>query len=226
MSTWGSLSVPRAKRLFEQMTSGGDFSPRKLRPDDKHLRDQLLEALQGFAGAREYEKDLQVGFAAYRLLSPDKIGLRRAADDSFWRHVALVVMPDIVFQRTGKASEEWFWKSRWRLWPKRPWWYVHLCWQGDERSTRKAIAGMSTDAIAQLVERSGRQGFRIDTWRAIAAELGRRKTTEKDLRRVMKLNTVLLSSIEPSWVEGGEATYAARLFNTLEIPLAKRRGRR
>ncbi len=214
------MSRSVARRRFASMNASGLFEPRLQHDDDRVLRARLLADLPIRGGGKEYEHDLAVGLGLYRHLGPELLGLRNAADDGVWRHLSLDVLPDVVARRApaGSSRESWFWKSRWRLWFKRLWWYVHLTWQGSEETTRATVGRMTTDTIASMVERPGPAGFRVELWRTIASRFATRRPSEDELRRVMRLNTALLVTIEPDLSADGVEGYVDRLFASLDSP--------
>lgn len=205
-----SMSRAKAARRFEQLREGGFRPAADLAPEVARLREVLLAAISLDDQKSEYQQDLSTGLACYRVLPPERLTLRAAADDGAWRFLSLDVLPDVVHKRGGD-SEDLFWRDRWRIWLKRVWWYTHLAWQGSEDATRRALAGRTTDTIAQFVERAG-SGYRVDLWRKLASRFPRDRVTQDQFRRLMKLNTALLVSIEPSLSEGGLDGYVDRLY--------------
>jgi hypothetical protein len=204
------MSRAKAALRFERLRREG-FSPAAdLSPEAATLRQALLAAISFDPQKGEYQQDLAAGLGCYRILPPERLTLRAAADDGVWRYLSLDVLPDIVHKRGGD-SEELFWRDRWRIWLKRVWWYTHLGWQGSEDDTRKALAERTTDTIAQFVERAG-SGYRVDLWRSLASRFPRDKVSQDQFRRLMKLNTALLVSVEPSLSEGGLDGYVDRLY--------------
>ena len=83
--------------------------------------------------------------------------------------------------------------------------------QGDEESTREILKDNSTDEILQLVDRCGRDGYRVDLYREIMKQYAEMDVTErrKDqvFRKMMVLNTAKVQVIEPALVDGGEIKY-------------------
>jgi len=190
---------------------------------------ELKTAVESTIGERKelssYAMDLHTGLALYEELGRRGFGVRAAADDGIWRYLSLVVFPELVKERCG-VKEDWFWKARWRHWLKRTWWYVHLTWQGSREATLAAVGGMSTDTIAQLVERPGKAGFRPEVTRRIASGFvkNNKKMSEDSVRRLLKLNTAFLVTVEPAWSRGGVDGYVDRLYDALELKNGGRRG--
>lgn len=172
---------------------------------------------------KKYLVDVAAGLILYRILPPERIGLRAAADDGTWKYLSLEVLPDITYRRWADSLNPGrFYAESKRIWLKTLWWYIHLSWQGDANSTRKILEsrGLSTDAIVQLVERSG-NGYRIDLYREIIKQFAKYQiqSDKKLMRPVMKLNTAMLLSIEPAYAEGGISGYVKRLFESSELGL-------
>lgn len=186
---------------------------------DSHLRRQLYgplneSVLKIQGGAKPYLADIDAGLKIHTILDEKEIGLTVAADPGFWRYLSIEVLPDVVFRRWGDSPDHYWQKNR-RIWFRSLWWYVHLSWQGSEESTRKILESLTTDEILNLVERSGRSGYRINLYREIMRQLPRYRemNTRTDLfRRVMKLNTARILSIEPALSKGGIEGYVTRLY--------------
>lgn len=210
------LDPIRASKRFNELSQQG-FLPGLLNEDEQRLRDAILLASDFEPKDSEFEKDLKTGFALYTMLSPETFGLRKAADDGIWRYMSCVMLPDLVHRRAGNKAG-WFWQSPRRIWLKRVWWFVHLIWQGSEEETREVAAWMTTDAIAQIVERPG-VGFRVSLNREIARVFSEQeRRSEEDFRKLMKINTALLATLEPECVADGISGYVALLFK-LTFPI-------
>jgi hypothetical protein len=210
-----SLSLKKSQDRYNAMVQSGRFEPDATLPDElAQLRRRVRDAIAAADPKGPYQHDLAMGLALYQTLPWAGIGVRDAADAAKWRFLSLDVFPDLVFLRT-QASEARFYSSRRRLWLRRCWWYIHLTWQGSEAATRRALGAMSTDTVAQLVERPGPGGFRVELWRAIAARFEDARPPEGAVRRLMKTNTALLVVVEPSLSLGGVGGYVDRLYSTL-----------
>jgi hypothetical protein len=214
---WLRLTRPAAARRFDELSGDSAFMPGDLPSVYPGLRRELETSIPKFDDwtATKISYDLEVGFALRRALEKQGFDLRTAADDGFWRHLSLVVVPHLVLARWDDRPEDRFWRSRSRVWLRAMWWFVHLTWQGSERSTREAIDGFTTDDVVQLVERPGR-GFRVELCRALIRAAGERKEGLRKFRQLMKLNTAKLVMIEPSFHEGGVDGYVRGLYTRLE----------
>ncbi|MDB5937386.1 MAG: hypothetical protein JWQ01_4730 [Massilia sp.] len=214
---WLRLTRTAASRRFDELSGDGAFTPGDLPLPYQGLRRELeilIPKFHDWPGSK-ISYDLEVGFALRRALENEGFDLRAAADDGFWRHLSLIVVPHIVLARWDDKPEDRFWRSRSRVWLRAMWWFVHLTWQGSERSTRAAVDGLTTDDVVQLVERPGR-GFRVDLCRALVRAAGEREPALRKFRQLMKLNTAKLVMIEPAFQQGGVEGYVRGLYTRLE----------
>ena len=159
-----------------------------------------------------YQVDYIFGLKFYQLLNDRySMSIRTASTDGVWRFLSTCVVPDLVEMRYGLDHPDRFWKKPKRIWLRVIWWYIHLSWQGDEESTREILKDNSTDEILQLVDRCGRDGYRVDLYREIMKQYAEMDVTErrKDqvFRKMMVLNTAKVQVIEPALVDGGEIKY-------------------
>lgn len=174
---------------------------------------------------RDYYIDSQFGVLLYLyLLQKDWFSIRLASDDGFWRYLSLKVIPNVVATRWGKDNDSHYWSMPRRNWLKQIWWYVYLSWIEDETTTRSVIesANCTTDTILNFVERSGRKGTCVDSYRWIIYLYSKipfdmvteyKKKGKNDLfRTVMKINTARMMVVEPSLCVGGCEGYAKKIF--------------
>lgn len=181
-----------------------------------------------------YAIDVYMGLYLYVLLRQEEFTMRMASNDGLWRYMSLKVVPDLVEKRWGRDAEEHYWRKPSRIWLRSIWWYIHLSWQGDLKSTERLLLEdrFNTDTILNLEERTGRNGTYINVYRRIMyyysiipAEV--LKDAENELRHkdknvtlfrtVMKLNTARSISIDPSLYVGGEDGYAKSLFEEVGV---------
>lgn len=164
-----------------------------------------------------YLFDLHFGIKIYSLLT-DKYQFtpRQASEDGIWRFLSINVVPDLVNIRWGDNPSR-YWKEPRRIWLKSLWWYIFLSWQGSIESTIEVLEGNTTDEIVQLVERSGRSGYRVELYRQImrhysTLDAEKRKRSTDIFRKIMKLNTARTRVVEPSLSAGGVTEYVKELF--------------
>lgn len=171
---------------------------------------------------RSYQMDVNFGTALYDYLSKKPWFTERlAADDGFWRYLALMVIPNLIGSRWGNDNAEHYYTLPNRNWLKALWWYVHLSLKRGGLDRTKAMLlgeGFSTDTILNLVERSGRRGTNVAVYRTIMSRYaGLKKPSMTDFRKVMKLNTAESVVIEPVFCTGGVDGYVSSLFNDLDL---------
>jgi hypothetical protein len=211
-----ALTRAQSARRFAELKDT-DFHPQSDLPDQvMALRNSVITAYQSASRRTQIDQDRSMGLALYGELLPDKLTMRAAADDRIWRYLSLDVFPDLVLQRSGPDADAWFWSSRWRIWLKRTWWLIHLSWQDDPATTGEVLKNWTTDSVAQFVERPGR-GFRVALWRCIARENARRKFNQHQFRRVMKMNTALLATFDPTVSPELIEPYVVNLFDNINL---------
>lgn len=224
------LDSNTASILFEDYKTSGDLQC----PDEFiRLRDDItscfVAALSELNISPEqiskknnsYLVDCRFGINLFSLLNR-KYGMtvRHASSADVWRFLSIRVVPDVVDMRYGTDHPDRFWKKAKRIWLRVLWWYIYLSWQGTEEATAEVLKDNSTDEILQLVDRCGRGGYRVNTYRVLMkqyAELDSVERRKKQIfRRVMVLNTARVQVIEPGLVCGGEEKYVfdlIRYFN-------------
>ncbi len=223
------LNKQEAESIFN---SWDDLKPIPINDGaNEYLRKDLLEIFENVLkflelsddelNKKSYQVDLEFGLKLYeKLNSYSDFTIRLAADNDFWRYLSIRVIPDIVYLRWG-LKESRFWREPRRLWLKTIWWYIHLSWQGSIEETREILKGNSTDEIVQLVERAGPNGYRVNLTREIMKEYGSYGRNQKSrnqslFRKVMKLNTAKVQTIEPGLHIEGESSYVKELFRYFE----------
>lgn len=215
---WAKLTRNAASRKFDELKNDDTFRHGSLAPGYSELRAAVLDSLPLFSDSdlAEGAYDIQAGLTLYRILSERGFGIRHAADESIWRYLSLVVLPDYVQSRWDKDAEARFWRDRSRIWLRAVWWFVHLSWQGNEDSTRASVVGMSTDDVVQIVERPGRRGFQVELYRAMVRAAGARPLKQRKIRQLMKLNTATVIMVEPSAYRGGVSEYVKALYQQID----------
>lgn len=226
---WKQLNKNEANKIMQGWIQADE--PIGLNRDFMKLRGNLIHSFESVMNnsdlditkikGNEYKIDLNFGLLMYEVLNKEyNFNMRLASTDGIWRYISIMVIPDIVEKRWGlKASR--FWKDSRRMWLKTLWWYIHLSWQGSRENTYKILRTNTTDEIAQLVERSGVNGYRIDLYRSIMSEYGsiskEDKTRKSGLfRKIMKLNTIRTKVVEPGLTCGGIDNYVRELFEYFE----------
>ena len=179
---------------------------------------------------KDYFKDYRFGLVLYEYFHNTKgFSYRDLSDNGFWRFMSVKVIPDIVRDRwdgTEYKSPTHYGSKR--IWMITIWRFIHLSWQGTEKTTRDILSKsmFSTDTILNLEDRSGHMGTRVGTCRQIVrffAKVQKNAHTKYDMlfRAIMKLNTAKLMVVEPSLVDGGEECYAKKLIEEVNVGVKK-----
>lgn len=164
----------------------------------------------------KYKFDCYFGLKLYEILSNTSFNLKEhdASDDGIWRYLQLHVVPDIVKSRVG-VNEDAFYKKSNRLYLKRIWWYIHLSmYDNDLDKAREIVLNPmnNTDTILQLVDRCGRQGYRVDLYREIMYFKSKNRVSGEEFRNILILNNAKVRVIDPYLVNGGIKQYVEKLF--------------
>ncbi len=174
------LDYEKAKSVFEQMLSTGDFK-RKYSDDNSDINLLVNEMDHLFKndakGKTPYQQDLIYGKRLYELLSSfEWFDWTVATNKDFWSYIALYSMPQIIFDRFKKEDKDGGLKvgalgthfySKWtRVYPCTLYWIFKICDKGAAQETYDFLSApcFSTDTILNVVERMGPKGFRIDVY--------------------------------------------------------------
>lgn len=224
MLMWPNYSIGQAEKDFNYLTIDNMTDDSHLSEDFKEMRKTLLEArdtiydLHGFdAGIKRNQRyifDLEFGLEFYKLIKSE-VDNRDIYTDDKWMYLSINVIPDIIHPRWGLDPVRYYQMSR-RIYLKQIWWYIHLGWSQDTKSTYEILKTNSTDTIQALVERPG-LGYNIELYREIMkfyATIEDMPQNEKRalLRRVMVLNTARTKTTAPELVNGGIEGYVKKLF--------------
>ncbi|SDW05990.1 hypothetical protein SAMN05421781_0301 [Marinococcus luteus] len=229
---WNKLNKQDAELIFNQWKNSAPKGEPASEEEEK-LRNKLLSSFNLILSELNIEKeelnnkfryqfDLEFGLSLYKILNSYKsFTQREAGDNDIWRYMSIYIIPDVIYYRFG-FNESRYWKNSSRLSLKVMWWYVHLSWQGTEEETRKILKGNNTDDIAQLVERAGPEGYRPEFARELMKYYGSnvKKFKSRDpfiFRKVMRLNTAKVETMEPGLHPGGEVAYVRELFKFFKL---------
>lgn len=223
MINWDGISydINQASKDFSLLevnrTSVDDI---RLIPEFVEIRNKMIDARDnlydeyGFDSSSklDYKFDLLYGIELYKILDEDcGFSNRVASNDDIWRYISIKVIPDIVHARWG-LNEDHFYKTSRRIWLKTIWWYIHLSWSGSSEMTYKILKDNSTDTILQLVERPG-IGYHVDMYRELMKQYSYHDDPSRQLfRRVLKINTAKLMTVNPEVVPGGVEKYVSEMF--------------
>lgn len=221
---WKNLNKNEAYNDYQRIIINGnaqaecDNSYLKLRKELKDGFDSLIHVCKIENGEvlDKYKFDCYFGLKLYEILSRSEFYIREhdASNDAFWRYLQIHVIPDIVKSRIGCNDDAFYRKSN-RLYLKRIWWFVHLSMHQENLEETKNIildSCNNTDTILQLVDRSGKQGYRIELYREIMKHKVENKIGGDIFRKVLILNNARVKVIDPYLVKGGIEEYVRKLF--------------
>lgn len=221
---WKNLNKNEAYDDFQRIILNGSA---KADCDSSYidLRNRLVEAfvevynicrIENGEVVDKYKFDCYFGLRLYEILSSDRYYLREhdASNDGIWKYLQLRVIPEIVKSRI-RDNEDAFYKKSNRLYLKRIWWFIHLSmYQGKIENAKSIILDScnNTDTILQLVDRSGRQGYRVELYREIMKYKAENKVSGEKFRNVLVLNSAKVKVIDPYLVNGGIKEYVKRIY--------------
>lgn len=228
MINWDNIryNPNAAKDDFANLSLENNFyATTNLSEDLLELREKLIEARNiiydkyefDYTDKLDYKFDVLYGLKVYEILN-EKIGFtnRAATDDNVWRFLSIKLIPDVVHARWGLNEDRYF-KTPRRIWLKTIWWYIHLSWVKDSKSTYELLKANTTDTLAQLVERPG-IGYNVKLYREIMLQYANHKDSSRNVfRRVLKLNVAKLATTTPELVEGGIPHYVSELYRLVTL---------
>ncbi len=217
-----TLSRAQSKNEYQHILENCDFSSidwsSKLDSDYLNIRNYLVKKYHELkqSGYKDYKLDYRFSLLFYDYFRQKEwMSDRIAADYDFWSYIALIVIPDLVFDRFGAEDDKHYYAKGLRIWPYTLYWYTHLSWQGNLESTNKILSSSRccSDTILNLVERPGRNGTYIDLYRSIMFHFVNSIQTKavdniKLFRSIMKLALAKPQVIDPDLCTGGASEYA------------------
>ena len=217
-----TLSREQSKIKYLQILENSDFSSinwsDQLDSDYLDIRNYLVDKYQELkqSGYKDYQLDYRFSLIFYDYFRKKEwMTDRIAADYDFWSYLALIVIPDLVYDRFGVQDDKHYYSKGLRIWPYTLYWYSHLSWQGDVESTDKILSASRccSDTILNLVERPGRNGTYVDLYRNIMyyfVNINPTKNVDsiKLFRSIMKLALAKPQVIDPDLYSGGTRAYA------------------
>lgn len=225
---WKTLTVPEASKEVQEMKDDIFSVADGLTEEDlaiqKKLRQLWQDTKQELASEEgkikyNYNRDLVFALKIYEFFSVGQYNMppRIAADPRVWSYISIRLVPEIVRERWPKKSswEDRFYRKPNRIYLKVLWWYIYLSWQGETEDTRIILENNTEDTIAQLVERSGAHGYRLELYRKIMRHFFMMDDNKCDMmkfRKIMKLHTARIVSIEPEMMVGGIPAYIEELL--------------
>ena len=173
---WLKLNKAKSKICFEEMNKSNNFNP----DCDESYKEFKIDILKEFyetlkelnireedVKVKAYEVDYIFGIKLYKLLTYKYcMSENEAGNDDIWRYIQLKVCPQIIKYRYG-ISEDRYYKMPTRMWLETLWWYVFLGWRDSEENTKEILKGNTTDTILNIIDRTGRYGYRKDLFNEI-----------------------------------------------------------
>ena len=217
-----TLSRAQSKNEYQHILEDCDFSSIEwsiqLNSDYLDIRNYLVEKYHELkhAGYKDYKLDYRFSLLLYDYFHQKEwMTDRIAADYEFWSYIALIVIPDLVFDRFGAEDDRHYYAKGLRIWPYTLYWYVHLSWQGNIEYTDKILSSprCCSDTILNLVERPGRNGTYVNLYRSLMFHFVNCSPTKsvdniKLFRSIMKLALAKPQVIDPDLCTGGVSKYA------------------
>ena len=197
----------------------------QLTADYLEIREKVVASYDEGLKSGKYSADVETGLCLYRLLNEES-GFTNvvANDDDVWRYFSCVVFPDITYDRypspaagDKRLASKRFYSHKRRIWVKTLWWYIHLSWQGNVEDTRRVLAGLGSDTISDLIERTGK-GYRLPLYREMMRRYSKAPNKSNHaFNRLCAQNLVNCRSIEPALTGRGEEGYVEYLFVQLNL---------
>lgn len=215
-----------AEEIFKNQSLIEKHNPNNLTGDYRDLYNKLIKEHQKICSfKRLYQYDLDMALVLYETLNNfEWFNDVVASNYDFWRYLSIKVAPNIVFHRHD-LQPEYYYKKNVRLYFYTLYWYIHLSWQGDKSTTQNILLLNNTDTILQSVERPGKRGLHIETFREIFRSFGQilinksHSTSNSQFdktnafRSIMILHTAKSISIQPELYLGGVSGYVEMLLN-------------
>lgn len=216
---WKEYSREEAKYRFDELQEGvKEEIPQEYSELKLQLSQAFREALKLVGNDiknNRYKFDCYFAIMIYKIFNQGKYAIkeRDASNDNIWRYIQMVVIPNIIHERWGWNPQRFYEKGN-RIYIKILWWYVHLSWNNSEFETLNILLDEvnSTDTIAQLVERIGENGYRIEVYRDIMRKKSKYKLNANEFRKLMVLNSARTKVINPYLLSDGEAEYVDNLI--------------
>ncbi len=220
-----TLTRAQSKNEYERIREDCDFLSidwsNQLDSDYLIIRKYLVEEYNKLKnlGYKDYQLDYRFSLLFYDYFRQKEwMTDRIAANYEFWSYIALIVIPDLVLDRFETKDDKHYYAKGLRIWPYTLYWYAHLSWQGDVKSTDKILSSSRccSDTILNLVERPGRNGTYIDLYRSIMYHFvncnpAKAVDNIKLFRSIMKLALAKPQVIDPDLCSGGADEYAKEI---------------
>lgn len=225
---WLELNKEKSQKTYEELIENNknnidnlqntefDSSYEELKKDLYQIFYEVVDEMQitlDIVNKKAYEFDYRFALRIYHLLN-NKYHFNKnlANNDGIWRYMQIKVCPYLVYLRWGYNPDRNY-KRTSRIWLKNLWWYVFLAWKNDEQQTIEILKNNTSDTIVQLVERTGKYGYRVELYKEILYQKYIRNINADIFRKIMILNTMRVKVIDPYLVNGGIEKYVDNLLN-------------
>lgn len=218
-----SLSMSEASKKMELWKEDQDSYMKNMIDEDcVTLRDLLVSEYKKIDATKKYNLDYKFGRVLYEILQKNGFTPRDAASDDKWRHLSLCVVPDLVCDRWSVDADVRYYKQGTRIWLRTIWWYIYLSMQNTMEETMEILKDNSTDQILNLVDRIGRKGYYIDTYRIIMKYYYKARCKDPSIgdakfRKVMTLHTAFCKTIDPDLYPGGAEAYVKMIYEKARV---------
>lgn len=169
-----------------------------------------------------YSFDFDFGLKAY-VYFRFEMGMTEAdaSNDDVWRFIQLRVVPDLMMKRwpikNGQINAKRLYSEPSRLYLKVLWWYIHILWDTDEKTTRSFKAQVD---ISQIIDRSGgSEGTPIELYKEILHVYSSIDSSKRAnlIERVLMLDVSYRTTIEPQLIGNGLHDYVVKLYGDLGV---------
>lgn len=223
------ITIQKSREVYEKWISE-DCVPTLNAPFDLNLDQEYLELRENVMkeylmlkeeNRKEYKLDYKFSLWFYDYMRKQNwLTPRVAANDDFWRYLAMFVMPDIISDRFPAIHPDHYYSRGVRIYPYILYWYSHLSWQDSLEETERLLEKelFSTRTINDLLDRPGKNGTFIDLYRKIVFQYGNTQYTNPVdyatlFSSIMKLCMAKTVVIDPDLCEGGTKEYARSLID-------------
>ncbi len=228
---WIELTKNKAQKEYDKfITSNNKREIIGLNDDYLNLRRDVLIMVESILGELNveidsinklaYEFDYRFALKLYFLLN-EKYGFNNyyANSDNIWIYMQVCVLPDLLYYRWGNSFDHVY-KRTGRLWLKSLWWYIFLAWKDSKELTIRILQNNNSDTIVQLVERTGKYGYRVELYKEILYMryvIGIDKINTELFKKMMTINTARMKVIDPYLFNGGIPAYVRELYKEVLV---------
>lgn len=212
-----------ANQMQDEYNQGGNplegRSYSNLKPPYSAIREKLVDLFGMDEGRTRYTYsfDFEFGLGMYKYLRFEQnMSETDASNDDIWRYIQIKVVPDLIMKRwpmtNGTINAKRLYQNPSRIYLKVLWWYIHMLWEKDEKTTRSYKAQVD---ISQIIDRSGgAEGTPIELYWEILhvyAKVDPSKRTNL-IEKILMLDVSYRTVIEPELTGKGIHDYVIGLY--------------